>query len=190
MKYMISHRCKMAVKAALDILGLHYRTIELGEVDLIENNITTEQHDLLEAILLKSGLELIDDKKTVLTEKIKHLVDEMMYLADELPKTKISAYVSNQLHYDYYYLTKIFSETTSMSIVQYILNYKIEKTKELLVHDKLNLKEISYKLNYSSVPHLSNQFKKITGLTPTRFKKIYDTKNSAVPETIYKLSNN
>ncbi len=170
-KYMVSLRCKMMVKKELKKLGIIYVVVDLGMVEILED-ITQEQHDQLKENLLKSGLELLDDKKSILIEKVKNVITEMIHYADELPKVNYSDYVSEKLGYDYTYLANIFSEVKGITIQQYIINHKIEKVKELLLYDELNLTEISYKLNYSSVAHLSNQFKKVTGLTPTFFKKL------------------
>ncbi|MCX6234084.1 MAG: AraC family transcriptional regulator [Bacteroidetes bacterium] len=170
-KYMVSIRCKMVVKSELDKLALHYRKVDLGEVDVREN-ITPEQRDQLKTSLLKSGLELMDDKKAILIEKIKTIIIEMIHYADEPPKTNFSDYLCEKLNYDYTYLANLFSEVTGITIEHYIIAHKIERVKELLIYDELNLTEISYKLNYSSVAHLSNQFKKVTGLTPTFFKQL------------------
>jgi len=170
-KYMVSIRCKMVVKAELDKLGLQYGVVDLGEVD-IKENMTAEQRTLLKADLLKSGLELMDDKKAMLIEKIINVIIEMVHYADELPKTNFSDYLSDKLHYDYTYLANLFSETKGITIERFIILHKIERVKELLLYDELNLSEISYKMNYSSVGHLSNQFKRITGLTPSFFKQL------------------
>ncbi|MCX6258694.1 MAG: AraC family transcriptional regulator [Bacteroidia bacterium] len=170
-KYMVSIRCKMMVKAELDNLGLHYGIVDLGEVE-IQDKITTEQREQLKKALLKSGLELMDDKKAILVERIKNVIIEMVHYASERPKTNFSDFLAEKLSYDYTYLSNLFSEVTGVTIEHFILLHKIEKVKELLIYDELNLTEISYRLNYSSVAHLSNQFKKITGLTPTFFKQI------------------
>lgn len=170
-KYMVSIRCKMVVKAELDNLGLHYGVVDLGKVE-IKENITVEQRNHLQIALLKSGLELIDDKKAILIEKIKIVIVEMIHYAEELPKIKNSDYLSEKLQHDYTYLANLFSEATGTTIEHYIIAHKIERVKELLLYDELNLTEISYRLNYSSVAHLSAQFKKVTGLTPSYFKKL------------------
>ncbi|CAN5443577.1 hypothetical protein BH10BAC2_BH10BAC2_36450 [soil metagenome] len=170
-KYMVSIRCKMVVKEAFKKLNLHYATINLGEVDVLEN-ITTDQRQQLKAILLKAGLELMDDRKAILIEKIKNVIVEMVHYADELPKTNFSAFLSEKLKFDYTYLANIFSETQGTTIEHYIILHKIEKVKELIIYDELNLTEIAYKLHYSGVAHLSSQFKKITGLTPSYFKSL------------------
>jgi len=170
-KYMVSLRCKMVVKEEIIKLGLHPENIDLGVVE-ISGSISPAQHDALKANLLKSGLELLDDKKSILIEKIKAVIVEMIHYADELPTTNYSDYISEKLHYDYTYLSNLFSEVKGITIQHYIIIHKIEKVKELLLYDELNLTEISYQLHYSSVAHLSNQFKKNTGLTPTYFKKL------------------
>jgi len=170
-KYMVSIRCKMVVKSELEKLGLHYGTVDLGEVE-VKEDITPEQREHLRKLLLKSGLELMDDKKPMLIEKIKNVIVEMIHYSDELPKVKNSEFLSNKLHHDYTYLANLFSEATGTTIEHYIILHKIERVKELLLYDELNLTEISYKLNYSSVAHLSNQFKKVTGLTPSFFKQL------------------
>ena len=161
----------MVVKSELDKLGLHYGTVDLGEVE-IKDPLTDEMRVLLRSALLKSGLELMDDKKAILVEKIKNIIIEMVHYEDELPKVNFSDYLTGKLHYDYTYLSNLFSEIKGITIEQFIIAHKIERVKELLLYDELNLTEISYKLNYSSVAHLSNQFKKITGLTPTYFKNL------------------
>jgi len=161
----------MVVKEELLKLGLHPGCIDLGVIDIRET-ITPAQHDTLKTNLLKSGLELLDDKKSILIEKIKSVIVEMTHYADELPATNYSDYISEKLHYDYTYLSNLFSEVKGVTIQHYIIIHKIEKVKELLLYDEMNLTEIFYQLHYSSVAHLSNQFKKITGLTPTFFKKL------------------
>jgi AraC-like DNA-binding protein len=161
----------MVVKAALKEFGLHYSNVNLGEVDIMEN-ITAEQREQLKIALMKSGLELMDDKKAILIEKIKNAVIEMIHYAEDLPKTNVSDYLSKKLNCNYAYLANIFSEVTGTTIEHFIITHKIEKVKELLLYDNVNLTEISYRLNYNSVAHLCNQFKKVTGLTPTYFKQL------------------
>lgn len=170
-KYMVSLRCKMMVKEELKKLGLHFVEVDLGTVEILED-ITAEQREVLKENLSQSGLELLDDKRSILIEKIKNVIVEMIHYTDELPKTNYSDYISQTLNYDYTYLSNIFSEVKGISIQQYIIYHKIEKVKELLLYDELNLTEISYKLHYSSVSHLSKQFKKITGLSPTYYKQL------------------
>src|SRR4030095_7334411 len=170
-KNMVSIRCKMVVKSELDKIGLHYTTVELGEADIIEN-ITAEQLEQVKIALLKSGLELMDDKKSMLIEKIKNVIVELIHYSDEPLKVNFSDFLSKKLNYDYTYLSNLFSEVQGTTIEQFIIAHKIERVKELLVYDELSLTEIAYKPHYSSVAHLSNQFKKVTGLTPSHFKKI------------------
>jgi len=180
-KYMVSIRCKMLVKAELEKLGLHYRVVDLGEVD-IEEDITAEQHDLLKAALLRSGLDLMDDKKSILIEKIKNTIVEMVHYEDEFPRTKNSEYISNKLNHNYTYLANLFSEATGTTIEHYIIIHKIERAKELIIYDELNFTEIAWRLNYSSVAHLSNQFKKITGLTPSFFRKLKTKRRTSLED--------
>ena len=170
-KYMVSIRCKMIVKSELEKLGIHHLIVDLGEVDILEN-LTAGQRDQLKTALLKSGLELMDDKKAILIDKIKNIIVEMVHYTDEPLKVNFSNYLSERLNYDYTHLANLFSETTGITIEQFIIAHKIERVKELLLYNELNLSQISYLLNYSSVAHLSNQFKKVTGLTPSFFKKL------------------
>lgn len=170
---MVSLRCKLMVKDELQKLGLHYGNLELGMVEL-RDEISPEQRRKLKENLLKSGLELLDDQKSILIEKIKTVITQLIHYTDDLPKVNYSDYISAKLGYDYTYLANIFSEVKGITIQQFIIMHKIERVKELLIYDELNLTEISYKLHYSSVAHLSNQFKKITGLTPTFYKQLKD----------------
>ena len=180
-KYMVSNRCKLVVKEELRKLDLHFVIVELGEVEIMET-LTPEQHDQLKAALSLSGLELMDDKRAVLIEKIKNAVIEMVHYTDEVPKVNYSDYLSEKLQYDYTYLSNIFSSVKGITIQQFIIIHKIERVKELLLYDELTLSEISYKMHYSSVAHLSNQFKKITGLTPSHFKKLREQKRSPLED--------
>lgn len=170
-KYMVSLRCKMMVKEELKKLGIRYTVLDLGMVEILEE-MTVKQRERLKANLLKSGLELLDDKKSILIEKIKNVIVEMVHYSDESPKINHSEYISNKLGYDYTYLANIFSEVKGITIQQFIIINKIERVKELMLYDELNLTEISYKLNYSSVAYLSNQFKRITGLSPSFYKQL------------------
>ncbi|MFH0894211.1 MAG: AraC family transcriptional regulator [Bacteroidota bacterium] len=178
-KYMVSIRCKMVVKSELEKLNLHCVKVDLGEVE-IKENITTAQLNQLKVALLKSGLELMDEHKAILIEKIKIIIVEMVHYADEPPKTNFSDYLRQKLNHDYTYLANLFSEVTGITIEHFIIHHKIERVKELLIYDELNLTQISYKLNYSSVAHLSNQFKKVTGLTPTFFKQLKNKKRTTL----------
>jgi AraC-like DNA-binding protein len=178
---MVSTRCKMAVKAALKGLGLHFILVDLGEVDIMEN-ISSEQRGQLKVLLLESGLELMDDKRAVLIEKIKNAIVEMVHHNDELIKVNFSEYLSEKLNHDYTYLANLFSEVQGTTIEQFIISHKIERIKELIIYDELNITEIAWKMNYSSVAHLSNQFKKVTGLSPSHFKQLKDKRRSPIED--------
>jgi len=161
----------MVVKAELEKLGLHYVNVKIGESDIIEN-ITPEQLNQLDKALKKSGLLLMDDKKGVLVEKIKNAVIELVHYTEDQIKVNLSDYLNEKFNYNYTYLANLFSEVKGTTIEKFYITHKIEKAKELIVYNDLNLSEIAYKLHYSSVAHLSNQFKKNTGLTPSHFKKL------------------
>jgi AraC-like DNA-binding protein len=151
---MVSLRCKMMVKSELDKLGLAYTFVELGEVEIV-GQLSIKKHDQLKAALHQSGLELMDDKKAMLIEKIRNVIVEMIHYTDELPETTFSVYLSEKLHHDYTHMAKTFSQTKGITIEHYIILHKIEKAKELLIYDELTLTEIAYKLHYSSASHLS-----------------------------------
>ena len=170
-KYMVSLRCKLVVKSALEELGLHHNLVNLGEVEILED-LNEAQKDSLKEILTKAGLELMEDQKAILIEKIKNIVVELIHYSEEELRVNFSTYLSEKLHHDYTYLSNLFSEVTGGTLEHFIIAHKIEKVKELLLYDELNLTEIANKLHYSSVSHLSFQFKKVTGLTPSYFKKI------------------
>lgn len=178
---MVSNRCKMAVKEELKKLGLHFIVVELGEVEVMET-ITPEQRDELKIELLNAGLELMDDKRAVLIGKIKNAVIEMVHYTDEPIKVNFSDYLSEKLNHDYTYLANLFSEVQGITIEHFIINHKIERIKELIIYDELNITEIAWKMNYSSVAHLSNQFKKVTGLSPSHFKKLKDKRRSQIED--------
>ena len=169
-KYMVSLRCKMVVRAELAKLGLHCIALDLGVVDILED-ITEAQYIELRGNLLESGLEIIADKKMILIERIKNVIVDMIHYNDTMPDVNYSDYLSKKLQYDYTYLSNVFSVVKGITIQQYIIMNKIERVKELLLYDELTLTEISYQLHYSSVAHLSNQFKTITGLSPSFYKK-------------------
>jgi AraC-like DNA-binding protein len=172
---MVSLRCKMVVKEELKKLGINFLNISLGEVELMDK-ISQTQLEEMRIALKQSGLELMDDKKSVLIEKIKDIIIEMVHYEDELPQVNFSEYLSTKLNYNYTYLANLFSETEGTTIEHFIIIHKIERVKELIIYDELNLTEIAWKLHYSSVAHLSHQFKKITGLTPSFFKSLKDKK--------------
>lgn len=165
-KYMVSLRCKIMVRAELEKLGLPYLSIELGTVE-VPNELTQDQKISLGENLARLGLELLDDRKSILIEKIKQVGIEMIHYSDEIPHVNYSTYISQKLHYDYNYLSNVFSEVKGLTLQHFIISHKIEKVKELLLYDELNLTQIAEKLHYSSVAHLSHQFKKVTGLSPS-----------------------
>lgn len=168
---MVSNRCKMAVKEELRKMGLHFVVVELGEVDVMEE-LSAAQRTELNLGLQASGLELMDDRRAVMIEKVIHVITEMIHHSEEIPKVNYSDFISAKVGYDYTYLSNVFSEVKGITIQQFIIMHKIERVKELLLYEELNLTEISYKMHYSSVAHLSNQFKKVTGLTPSQFKHL------------------
>ena len=167
----------MIVKEELSKLGLHYTTVELGEAEVREN-ISVEQHDHLQSALLKWGLELMDDKKAVLIQQIKTVIIELIHYSEEPLTVKFSEFLSQELNHDYTYLANLFSEVQGTTIEKFFIAHKIERVKELLVYDELNLTEIADLLYYSSVAHLSTQFKKVTGLTPSHFKQLREKRRS------------
>jgi len=178
---MVSNRCKMVVKEELTKMGLHFIVVDLGEVEIMEN-ISAEQREQLKNTLNKAGLELMDDKKAVLIEKIKNIIIEMVHYKDEMIKTNFSDYLSEKLNHDYTYMANLFSEVQGTSIEQFIISHKVERIKELIIYGELNITEIAWKMNYSSVAHLSNQFKKVTGLSPSHFKQMKDKRRSPIEE--------
>jgi AraC-like DNA-binding protein len=178
---MVSARCKMTVKEELSKLGLHFILVDLGEVDIMEN-ISATQREELRINLFKSGLELMEDKKAILIERIKNVIIEMIHYSDELIKTNFSNYLSEKLSHNYTYLANLFSEVQGTTIEQFIILHKVERIKELIIYGDLNITEIAWKMNYSSVAHLSNQFKKITGLTPSHFKNLKTKRRSPIEE--------
>ena len=188
-KYMVSNRCKLAVKEELRRLGLHFILVDLGEIEIMED-ITPEQKDELKAALLNSGLELMDDKRAVLIERIKNAIVEMVHHSDEMIKVNFSDYLSEKLNHDYTYLANLFSEIQGTTIEQFVIHHKIERIKELIIYDELNITEIAWKMNYSSVAHLSNQFKKVTGLTPSHFKQLKVKRRSPIEEVGNVVENN
>jgi AraC-like DNA-binding protein len=174
---MVCIRCKMVVKSELEKLGLKYVVVELGEVDLFEE-MTTTQHDAFKMAIFRSGLELLDDKKSVLIQKIKNVIIDLVHYSEEPLSVNLSEYLSTKLNHDYTYLANLFSEVSGLTIEKFFIIHKIERVKELLVYNELTLTEIAYKLHYSSVSHISFQFKKITGLTPSHFKKLKEKRRS------------
>ena len=167
----------MVVKAELEKLGLNYIVVELGEAEIMED-ISEKQHDQFKEALLKSGLELLDDKKSVLIQKIKNVIVELIHYSEEPLAINFSDHLSQKLNHNYTYLANLFSEVQGTTIEKFLIAHKIERVKELLVYDELNLTEIAYKMHYSSVAHLSAQFKKVTGLTPSHFKQLKNKRRS------------
>lgn len=168
---MVCIRCKMILKSELERLGFHPITVELGEVQ-IKENISLKKSKQLNAVLLKTGLELLDDKRSIIVEKIRNVIVEMIHYSDEVPKTNTSDYLAEKLNLKYSKLSRLFTEVRGITIEHYIIVQKIERAKELITYCEFNLSEIAFKLHYSCVAHLSKQFKKVTGLTPMHFKKM------------------
>jgi AraC-like DNA-binding protein len=176
-KYMVSQRCKLMVKSELDKLGIKHFAPELGTVEVLEE-IGDDLRLRLASGLLESGLELLDDKKAILIEKVKNAIVEMVHHSDEFPLSKYSSHLSERLGYDYTYLSNVFTAVKGITIQQYIILNRIERVKELMLYDEMNLTEISRKLHYSSVAHLSNQFKKITGMTPSFYRHLKEKRTA------------
>lgn len=170
-KNMVSNRCKMIVKSQLEKFGWHYVFVELGEVEIMEE-IPPEQLNLLNIQLGKYGLWLLEEKKGILIERIKNIIIDLVHYSEKQPGTNLSDYLGERLHYNYTYLANLFSEHQGITIERFYLTHKIERVKELLIYDEMSLTEIADKLHYSSVAHLSNQFKKMTGLTPSNYKHL------------------
>jgi AraC-like DNA-binding protein len=171
----------MVVKTELKNLGLHFIVVDLGEVEIMEK-ITDEQRKLLQVALLESGLELMDNKRAILIEKVKNVIIEMVHHSDEIIKTNFSDYLSEKLDYDYTYLANLFSEVQGTTIEQFIISHKVERIKELIIYGELNISEIAWKMNYCTVSHLSNQFKKVTGLSPYHFKQLKNKRRNSIEE--------
>ncbi|MFW0738875.1 helix-turn-helix domain-containing protein [Flavobacterium sp. N502536] len=174
-KNMVCGRCKMVVKSELEKLGLHPITVELGEVEL-QDPISKNQKEVLLKNLQALGFDFIDDKKSKTVEKVKNLIVDLVHHKNNDLKVTMSDYLVQNLHQDYSTLSNLFSEIENTTIEKYFISQKIEKVKELLVYNELSLSQIADTLNYSNVAHLSNQFKKITGFTPTSFKQLKDKK--------------
>jgi len=171
----------MVVKEELTKLGIHFTSVELGEVEVVEN-ISAGQQEQIKTALSRSGLELMDDKKSILIQKIKNVIIEKVHYSEEPLSINFSEYLSHKLNYDYTYLANLFSEVQGTTIEKFLIANKIERVKELLVYNELNLTEIAYRMHYSSVAHLSAQFKKVTGLTPSHFKQLKNKRRSMLDE--------
>jgi AraC-like DNA-binding protein len=178
---MVSNRCKTAVKEELKKLGLHFIVVDLGEVEIMEN-LSADNRNLVKNALLSAGFELIDDKRAILIERIKNTVIEMVHHSEELIKTNFSVFLSEKLNHDYTYLANLFSEIQGTTIEQFIISHKIERIKELIIYGEENITEIAWRMNYSSVAHLSNQFKKVTGLSPSHFKLLKDKRRNPIED--------
>jgi len=168
---MVSNRCKIIVKTELEKLGLHYKSVDLGEAE-IEGNISLTQWEELNTALKKTGIELIDNKKNILIEKIKNAIIRKVHYSEGPLEINFSKYLSQELNHDYTYMANLFSESQSITIEHFYILHKIERVKELLIYDEHNITEIAWKTGYSSIAHLSNQFKRMTGLKPSDFKKL------------------
>jgi len=169
------------VKEELKKLGVHFILVDLGEVEIMKD-LTVDQQEQFKAALLKFGFELMDDKRAILIERIKNAIIEMVHHSNEIIKTNFSNYLSEKLDHDYTYLANLFSEVQGTTIEQFIISHKIERIKELIIYGELNITEIAWKLNYSSVAHLSNQFKKVTGLSPSHFKQLKEKRRSPIED--------
>jgi AraC-like DNA-binding protein len=180
-KNMVCIRCKLVVKEELLKMGFSVTSVDLGEAEIL-GQITAEEIEKLRSSLLKSGLELMDDKKSVLIEKIKKVIIESVHYSEEPLNINFSDLLSQKLNHDYTYLSNLFSEVQGTTIEKFLIAHKIERVKELLVYNELNLTEIAYRMHYSSVAHLSAQFKKVTGLTPTHFRRLKNKRRSMLDD--------
>ena len=178
---MVCIRCQMVVKSELEKLDLKYTQVKIGEVDLV-GDVKPEQLGQLNIGLKKAGLSLMDDKKSILVEKVRSAIIELVHYSEDQIKVNLSDFLSEKLNYNYTYLANLFSEVMGVTIEKFYLTHKIERVKELIVYDELNLSEIAWKMHYSSVAHLSNQFKKYTGLTPTHFKMLKNKRHDTLED--------
>jgi len=168
---MVCIRCEMVVKYAFEKIGVNYNWVKIGEAEIIDS-LSEEQQTELNKQLKRSGLELLEDRKAILVEKIKNVIIELMHYTEDQIKVNLSDLLTEKLNYDYTYLANLFMEVKGTTIEQFFIFHRIERAKELLVYDQLTLTEIAYRLHFSSVAHLSGQFKKVTGLTPSQFKAL------------------
>ena len=180
-KNMVCNRCKMVVKSELEKLGLHLITVELGEVEM-EGHLSEDLKKQLSQRLSALGFELIDSKKSRIIERMKNAIIDLVHYQDNQIQTNLSVFLAELLLMDYNYLSSLFSEVEGVSIEHFYIAQKIERVKELLMYDELTLSEIAFQLNYSSLGHLSRQFKQVTGLTPSHFKMMKETKRSSIDE--------
>ena len=188
---MVSNRCKIAVKNELKKLGLHFIVVDLGEVEIMET-LSPETRELVKNALQSEGFELMDNKRAVLIERIKNTIIEMVHQNNALIKTNFSIFLSEKLDYDYTYMANLFSEVQGTTIEQFIISHKIERIKELIIYGEETITEIAWRMNYSSVAHLSNQFKKATGLSPSHFKQLKDKRRSPIEDigSLAEVNNN
>lgn len=178
---MVSIRCKMIVKSEIERMGLHHSLVILGEACIAED-LTHEQLEQLDTNLRAYGIELLEDKKSILIEKIKNIIIEQVHYAEEPLKINLSQLIADILCHDYTYLANLFSANQGITIEHFYIQHRIERIKELLIYDELNISEIAEIMHYSSVAHLSNQFKKITGLSPSFFKKLKNHKRTSLED--------
>lgn len=182
-KYDINLACRVLLQEQLEALQIKYDLLEFGEIDIHEG-VSDELFSELQSNLNRYGIEIINNQKSQLVQRIKDTIIEMIYEKDKLPTSTISNYLADQLNLSYGYLANVFSEYTYTSIENFIIIQKIERAKKLIVEDGLTLTEVSYKLNYSSVAYLSAQFKKVTGLTPSSFKRIVDKRRELSQQSV------
>lgn len=168
---MVCIRCEMVVKSTFETMGINYNWVKIGEAEVIDE-LSELQYVELNKRLKKSGLELLEDRKAILVERIKNVIIELVHYTEDQIKVNLSDLLTEKLNYDYTYMANLFMEVKGTTIEQFFIIHRIERAKELLIYDQLTLTEISYKLHFSSVAHLSGQFKKVTGLTPSQFKKL------------------
>jgi AraC-like DNA-binding protein len=173
-KNMVCQRCRSAVQSELEKAGLHPVTVNLGEVTIEESTLSSEKSDELSSALRSLGFELIDNRRSMLIEQIKTYIIELVHYKNERPSINLSSLLSDKLHHEYSYLSNLFSEVEGITIEQFLINHRIEKAKEMLMYDEMSLSQISLEMGYSSTAHLSAQFKKVTGLTASEFKKMAD----------------
>jgi len=181
-KNMVCNRCKMVVKTELEKLGFNPVFVKLGEVELVQENLNTAQSEAIKKALSNFGFELLTDKKKQIIEQIKTTIIELVHYQNEPLKSNLSDYLSKKLNTEYAYLSAIFSEIEQNTIEKYFIQQKIEKAKELLTYGEHSLSEIAFQLNYSSVAHLSAQFKKISGQTPSQYKQSQDLNRKTLDE--------
>jgi AraC-like DNA-binding protein len=175
-KYNMHHACKVILKEQLQKLGISFRISGIGEIQ-IDDELQAERFKKLEDALKKYGIEIIDDHKDTIVHQVKEVITELVYMDEKLPDSKVSSYLAKKLNYSYSYIARVFSEVTHTSIQNYLILQRIERAKQMIIEDKMTLTEVAWKMNYSSAAHLSNQFKKTTGLTPTVFQKIIEKRS-------------